>query len=374
MKNIKSMGWYLEGALDYQESLVVPIDATPFLVGRDGSCNLTLTSTEISRKHAQILYKRDRLYITDLKSMNGTFINRCTVSELTEIHKGDLLRFGKVEFRVNRRLELDINAPNTLVAKTSEHQETGKFVDFTQEMEFLAMLNKAEVETHFQPIVTLLGGHTVAYEVLGRGAHEGLPTDPRQLLGIGRKLRKEIELSGLFRPKGLQLGAVLPPSDIFFLNTHPAEKIDVEFDISLRRLRAIAPKRPIALEIHESAITNLQDMKKLRKVLQEYAIYLAYDDFGVGQARINELAEVPPDFLKFDLSLIRDIDKASANKQKLVNKLVDMASNLGIATIAECIETAEEVEVCKQMGFSHAQGYYFGKPAPAAHYTDTKAN
>ena len=180
-----------------------------------------------------------------------------------------------------------------------------------------------------------------------------------------------MELNELFRLKGLQLGATLPASAVLFLNTHPAEKLDLGFEVTLRRIRALSPKRPIALEIHESAITQTEDLKSLSQLLKKLSIYLVYDDFGAGQARLVELAEVPPDFLKFDLSLTRDLDSASENKQEMVYKLVKIANEMGTATIAECVETADEAEVCKQMGFSHAQGFYFGKPAPVTTYVQT---
>jgi EAL domain-containing protein (putative c-di-GMP-specific phosphodiesterase class I) len=106
-------------------------------------------------------------------------------------------------------------------------------------------------------------------------------------------------------------------------------------------------------------------MRSLQAALQELNIGLAYDDFGAGQARLVELAEVPPDYLKFDICLIRDIHRATADRQRMLKSLVDMVTDLGIAALAEGVETADEHEACQQLGFSLGQGFYYGKPAVA---------
>jgi len=102
----------------------------------------------------------------------------------------------------------------------------------------------------------------------------------------------------------------------------------------------------------------------VRGVLKELNILLSYDDFGSGQARLLELMEAPPDVLKFDISLVRDIHQRSAASQAVLAALVKMSKEIGVRTLAEGVEIQQEAEVCRQMGFDFAQGYFFGKPAP----------
>lgn len=90
---------------------------------------------------------------------------------------------------------------------------------------------------------------------------------------------------------------------------------------------------------------------------------LAYD-FGAGQARLLELGEVPPDLLKFDVRFVRDLDRAPVSKRRLLKSLIDIARDLGVQPLAECIETAGEADVCIDLGFTHAQGYHYGRPVP----------
>src|SRR4030095_8836893 len=115
------------------------------------------------------------------------------------------------------------------------------------------------------------------------------------------------------------------------------------------------PNQRLTLEIHESAVADGPRMAEIRTALTKLNIGLAYDDFGAGQARLNELVESPPDYLKFDMSLIRDIHAASPQRQQLLASLVQMVRKLGIVSLAEGIESQPEAETCVQMGFDLAQ-------------------
>jgi EAL domain-containing protein (putative c-di-GMP-specific phosphodiesterase class I) len=126
------------------------------------------------------------------------------------------------------------------------------------------------------------------------------------------------------------------------------------------------------LEIHEAAVTCVKQMREMRALLNELNMGLAYDDFGAGQARIVELGEAPPDYLKFDIELIRDIDHASPERQRMLASLVNIVGDLGIASLAEGVETAAEHETCLQMGFNFGQGFHYGKPALASAFATSR--
>ncbi len=69
------------------------------------------------------------------------------------------------------------------------------------------------------------------------------------------------------------------------------------------------------------------------------------------------------------MSLIRNIDRTSPERQRMLASLVTIVKDLGVQALAEGIETEGEAEVCRQMGFDTAQGYYFGRPAPPGKYS-----
>ena len=141
------------------------------------------------------------------------------------------------------------------------------------------------------------------------------------------------------REEGVRSGQVLPIDHTLFVNTHPAEIEDLELMIFLAwRTAKLEPRRPIVLEIHEAAVTCGEQMRTLRAALTEMQIGLAYDDFGAGQARLVELVDVPPDYLKFDMRLVQNLESASIERQRMLASLVQMVRDLGITPLAEGIE------------------------------------
>jgi EAL domain-containing protein (putative c-di-GMP-specific phosphodiesterase class I) len=132
--------------------------------------------------------------------------------------------------------------------------------------------------------------------------------------------------------------------------------------LSLREIRHARPQQPLTLEVHEAAAADLCTMKMLRLVLDDLNMKLAYDDFGAGQARLAELVEARPDYVKFDRQLISGLDTTATGRLQMVESLVKMCRQLGIVTLGEGVETAAEAEACRKIGFELMQGFYFGRP------------
>jgi len=174
----------------------------------------------------------------------------------------------------------------------------------------------------------------------------------------------EVELSRMLRWEGVRAALPLKSDLKIFLNTHPLEINRSGLIDSMVTTRQLSSDLPIVLEVHESAVTDPSEMRLLRQQLRDLQIGLAYDDFGAGQTRLSELIEAPPDYLKFDMSMIRGIDKAPPERQKMLGSLVQIVIDLGINPLAEGIETSEEADVCRNLGFQTAQGFHYGRPAP----------
>ena len=123
----------------------------------------------------------------------------------------------------------------------------------------------------------------------------------------------------------------------------------------------------VTLEITERAIVeNIQSVKETFTFLKNscHGLYIAIDDFGTGYSAFSYLKELPLDYLKIDISFVRDITKTEKDKA-LVSAMVQMAHSLGLRTIAEGVETKEQLEILREIGCDMAQGYYFSKPIPA---------
>src|SRR5205814_9419669 len=111
-----------------------------------------------------------------------------------------------------------------------------------------------------------------------------------------------------------------------FINIHPLEMRGLdELALLLADVREQFPDLKFTAEIHESLVTNPAAMLDFRNRLVESSIKIAYDDFGAGQARLMELAEAPPDYLKFDRCLLEKIHLAPRQRPPIVETLVHYA-------------------------------------------------
>lgn len=347
--------WFLCGRiLDNEPMRYIPIHDSPFVIGRKPSCSLCLPSYAVSSLHAEaVVDSRASLMLRDLGSTNGTFVNGRRVSHEEELASGDLVNFATSAFRVLRQTAAVDNA--TSVRDVCD--EAMSLVLFDR------LIAEEAVIPHYQPIVDLRSGDTIGHEVLVRSSLAGLET-PGRMFSAAAQLNLEIQLSRMIRAKAVTQTREFPEPPHLFLNTHPVELDQPGLVESMQALRELHPSQPITLEIHEGAVTDAASIIRLRDQLRELNVKLAFDDFGAGQARLVELADVHPDFLKFDMALIRSIHTASPDHQKLVGALVGIVREMGITSLAEGVETAEEAAVCTELGFDLAQGYYFGRPCP----------
>ncbi len=333
----------------------VNVNASPFRIGRLPGSALCLPHSSVSKAHAELLFQGAGLWVRDLGSTNGTFVNGTRIKNPTGLHHADLLQLASVVFRVDLRR---VDQCTRTIRESS--------ADWAHALcQFDRLLSQRAVVPHFQPIVRLDDGATIGFESLGRSNLEGLE-QPRAMFAAAEKLDVQCELSRLLRWEGVRVGSGLGESMNLFVNTHPAEVVTDELIASLRELRKEFPARRLTIEIHETAVTDIGALREFRAVLRELEMRLAFDDFGAGQARLVELTEILPDCVKFDMQLIRGIHEASAARQRALATLVRLVRDLGINALAEGIELAEEAAACRQLGFELAQGFHFGRPAPLA--------
>lgn len=357
--NIIRTPWVLRSLIDGGSRVWnVSINQLPFRVGRRTGLELTLPSTSVSTEHAEFYDMEGELHIRDLSSTNGTYVNRRRIAD-EALRDGDIIHFADFEFR----LEEAISSHRKTTAVLREISLPEQFVKGTREMDEL--LREQLVTMHFQAISVIGTGEAIAYEALGRGRHPMLPVGPQALLHIADSIGAAPELSQIFRRKAVEIASVHPKLGSLFLNTHPRELALPSLVESLTDLREIAPDANLAIEVHESTIVDSAGIREFRSQLKQLNINLAYDDFGAGQARLLELADVPPEYLKFDSRFVSGIAEAPESKQRMVRSLVTVARELGAKSIAEGIETEPDAKVCAQLGFELAQGYFFHRPVPA---------
>jgi EAL domain-containing protein (putative c-di-GMP-specific phosphodiesterase class I) len=140
----------------------------------------------------------------------------------------------------------------------------------------------------------------------------------------------------------------------------------------LKRYR-VNPTR-LELEFTEGAVSpdNAMTIAHLHDVL-ELGMEVAIDDFGSGYSNMAYLTRIPADTIKIDKAFIMDVDR-SAQTRFLVNQIVDLANGLGFKVVAEGIETAKTYDFLRDIGCGQGQGFFLGRPMPAAqfrHWVDT---
>ena len=359
--------WCLEGYVDENREIWrTLVHKVPFQVGRRADSDLVLPFGRVSHKHAELFQRQNSLWLRDMGSTNGTFLNGKRVIDNCPLKDGDIVHFADHEFRLVSFTS--IQPPSaTQTIRLDDFQLPSR--NFDRARELREMLAKGGTRAVFQPLVRLKDGAVMGYEVLGRGLLSGVETPPTELFFLAEAHGLELELSAAFRDQGVEESGQLPDDPAIFVNSHPSELArSGELLASLSALRDRHPTRSLILEIHESAVADLSELQALRTELDQLGIGVAFDDFGTGQARLLELTDVSPQFVKFDRIWIKDLHLATRRRLDMVATLANMVANMGIETIAEGIESQEEADACTRLGFGYAQGYHFGRPAPASEF------
>ncbi len=204
----RATGWCLESTADGGRSVErVPIQNLPFRIGRLDELELTLPFQSVSKHHAELHLENDALTLKDLKSTNGTFVNRQRVEDAVALQEGDILHFAELEFRLGRRAtEEPWEDAGESTLSLSRLELPQQFTGGTREM--AELFEREMVTVVFQSVVSLPAGEVMAYECLGRGLHGDLPKNPTELFHIAETTDREAELSRLFRKKAALLASM----------------------------------------------------------------------------------------------------------------------------------------------------------------------
>ena len=362
--------WWLERIADDGSTLAVPVHGLPFGIGRDEDNGLVLVTSGVSRKHASLELDpaSGQLVLSDLGSTNGSYVNRTKLATPQLLAEGDIVHIGSAEFRIRRgdagARDSILPAEERTVIAALGTPLSEQFV--ANEPAFRALLAGDGLSAAVQPIVNAGDKRVVAYELLGRCTNPALPASPMHLFNLAARLGRAGELSLALRNHGVAAVASKLRGATLFVNAHPTETVRPEFVPGIARLVRDHPGIELVIEIHETAVVETARMRELGDRLADIGVRFAYDDFGAGQARLNELSEAPPHFVKFDMALVHGLAAAGARKQRLIGDLVRLVIDLGSTALAEGIENEADAVVCREMGFKLMQGYLFGKPVPAA--------
>jgi len=222
----------------------------------------------------------------------------------------------------------------------------------------------------YQPIVNVSTRSLYAYEALLRSNEPALP-HPGAVLDAAERLDRLDLLGRTIRTKAAIDVALTPDIPRLFVNLHVRDLLDPDLTNPDAPLSKISER--VVLEITErSSLEDVRDARTRVAALREMGFRIAVDDMGAGYAGLSSFALLEPEVVKLDMSLVRDIDK-NATKRKVVRSMTELSKGMGIAVIAEGIETVAERDTLIELGCELLQGYLFakpGKPFPNAEWGD----
>ncbi|HYQ45281.1 MAG TPA: EAL domain-containing protein [Polyangiaceae bacterium] len=214
----------------------------------------------------------------------------------------------------------------------------------------------------YQPLVNATDGSVYGYEALLR-TEEPLLLLPKAVFKAAEKVRRIHEVGRKVRDTVASDIERMPHAGAFaFLNIHPDDLLDPALYLPSAPLTRVAQR--VVLELTDRAsLDSVSDVRERLDRLRGLGFRVAIDDLGAGQGDSGTFAQLEPEFVKIDLSVIRGVDK-DPSKQKMVQALVRLCHNMGKTVIAEGVENAGERDTLVETGCDFLQGYFLGSPAP----------
>lgn len=211
-----------------------------------------------------------------------------------------------------------------------------------------------------QPIVGAESGDVVGHEVLMRFDDPTLKGPPG-LLELAEACGRLPAVGRLVRQHAARSPALAASDRLLFVNLHATDLADESLRSRTAPLTKIASQ--VVLEITERArLENVEGVAEILAELRSLGFRLAVDDLGAGYSGLSSLTLLEPEFIKIDMSLVRDIDSIPA-KRRIVSSLVALARELGMIVVSEGVETAAERQVLADLGSHLLQGYLLGRPS-----------
>ncbi len=231
--------------------------------------------------------------------------------------------------------------------------------------EFREIVEGQRLGAVYQPIANLSTGAIDAWEALARGPRDSLFHAPSALFDFAEEVGQIFHLERACREAAIRGLGGLGPEQKLFLNIHPRTLVSPDFSpgetLGLLEKHGMSP-RQVVFEITERHC--VKDFTLFHRTLEHYrgqGYQVAVDDVGTGYSGLWSIAEIRPDYLKIDMSLVRNID-TNPIKRALLETFVTFADKIGCRLIAEGVETPGELSTLMHLGVHYGQGYHLARP------------
>ncbi len=233
------------------------------------------------------------------------------------------------------------------------------------------MLERGDIVSFFQPIVSVKKKLVIGFEALSRGISSvgADPLPPRLLFDTAEREGLTTDLDRLCRAKAFEsFGAFNYNPERYLLTVNIDPSILDEGTVGSNHLRELVRSlgmQPgkVLIEIIESKIRNIEVLKKFVALYRVYGFLIALDDIGSGLSNLDRISIIKPDILKIDKSLVQNA-AGQYHSSEIVKSLVALAHRTGSLVIAEGVETIDEAVIALELGVDMLQGYYFAEPGP----------
>ena len=233
------------------------------------------------------------------------------------------------------------------------------------------LLAGCELRTAFQPIVEMTpGGAIVAFEALAR-IRGGWPAGgPAELFDYAARLGRLRELNLVAVARALEAAVELPSSASIFLNVDPlAFGPELPKIVEGAAARGGIDLRRVVIEITErNDFRDPQRAVPLFQALRAKGVRFALDDHGSAYSHLALIDEVRPSFMKISNTFGTNLEE-EATHRRIVMHMASMSRDFGCKTVLEGIEAPETARVAARLGIDFAQGYLYGRPKAASHWS-----
>lgn len=227
------------------------------------------------------------------------------------------------------------------------------------------ILVSEQIRTLIHPVFDLESMAAIGYEALSRGPEGSEFERPDKLFTVAYDADLVMRLERVCRKKALKTVERMPEGRLLFLNVEPESVGDPQLrDALTSEVLSEATVKPssVVLELTErAAIADFAQFRATLDYVRALGFGIAVDDAGAGYGSLQCLAEVQPEWLKVDMSLVRGCDTDGV-RATLIESLVAFAERVGAKLIAEGIETEAELDTLREMGVKFGQGFLLATP------------
>ena len=256
----------------------------------------------------------------------------------------------------------------SLILRFSRHQ-------LSLATELRQALAAGRIRVQYQPVIDLFSGRCVGAEALARWEREnGESVSPDVFIPLAEEvgLEQEVTLAVLKTAvREMKHMLVKFPGMSVNLNLAADDLRNDRIGLELARIlqEAGLSPRAIKLEITERALINTDTSRAMIRQFRSLGHQVAVDDFGTGYSSLSYLQSFELDVLKIDKSFVVAIGTEAATSQVIVH-VIEMAKSLGLVTVAEGVETREQMDWLKAHDVSFAQGFLFSQPLTAGDFLE----